>query len=220
MLRALFTKTGDAVWISHLDLMRVLQRAFRRGGMMLKHSQGFTPHPHLSIAMPLSVGVASDYELMDFDLAEKDTTPIDAICEKLNASLPSGVRVLSCYENGRKLKELQYLKAELTLEYDNGVPEGLPQRLQELYERTSLPVEKHGKNGPTETDIAPMIRDVNAAQSDANTVLLTCTVSAQNPTLNPLLLVEAIRRYLPEDLPDFFKCRRLCLYDAQMEIFR
>ena len=220
MIRALFTKTGDAVWISHLDLMRVLQRAFRRGGMMLKHSQGFTPHPHLSIAMPLSVGVASDYELMDFDLAEEDTTPIDAICEKLNASLPSGVRVLSCYENGRKLKELQYLKAELTLEYDNGVPEGVTERLQKLYERTELPVEKHGKNGLTETDIAPMLREVIAAQSDANTVLLTCTVSAQNPTLNPLLLVEAIRRYLPEDMPDFFKCRRLCLYDAQMEIFR
>ena len=220
MIRALFTKTGDAVWISHLDLMRVLQRAFRRGGMMLKHSQGFTPHPHLSIAMPLSVGVASDYELMDFDLAEEDLTPIDAICEKLNASLPSGVRVLSCYENGRKLKELQYLKAELTLEYDNGVPDSVTERLQKLYERTELPVEKHGKNGPTETDIAPMLREVIAAQSDANTILLTCTVSAQNPTLNPLLLIEAIRRYLPEDLPDFFKCRRLCLYDAQMEIFR
>lgn len=220
MIRAQFTKTGDAVWISHLDLMRVLQRAFRRGGMMLKHSQGFTPHPHLSIAMPLSVGVASEYELMDFDLAEEDTTPADAICEKLNASLPDGVRVLSCYENGRKLKELQYLKAELTLEYDNGTPDGLKERLQNLFARPSIPVEKHSKNGVTETDIAPMLRAVTVTQQDADTVLLTCTVSAQNPTLNPLLLIEAIRRYLPEDLPDFFKCRRLCLYDAQMEIFR
>lgn len=219
MLRALFCKTGDAVWISHLDLMRVLQRAFRRGGMMLKHSQGFTPHPHLSIAMPLSVGVASDYELMDFDLAEDDTTPIDAICERLNASLPDGVRVLSCYENGRKLKELQYLKACLILEYDSGVPDGLPQNLQSLFERPALQVEKRGKNGSTETDIAPMIRDIAVSLQDANTVLLTCNVSAQNPTLNPLLLVEAIRRYLPDDVPDFFKCRRLCLYDAQMEIF-
>ena len=54
MARLVFSKTGNAVWISHLDLMRVFQRAFRRAGMLLKHSQGFTPHPCLSMAMPLS----------------------------------------------------------------------------------------------------------------------------------------------------------------------
>ncbi|MFR0733423.1 MAG: DUF2344 domain-containing protein [Oscillospiraceae bacterium] len=43
MPRLLFAKTGNAVWISHLDLMRVFQRAFRRGGILIRHSQGFTP---------------------------------------------------------------------------------------------------------------------------------------------------------------------------------
>ena len=42
--RLLFAKEGDAIWISHLDLMRVFQRAFRRAGMLLRHSQGYTPH--------------------------------------------------------------------------------------------------------------------------------------------------------------------------------
>lgn len=220
MLRALFCKTGNAVWISHLDLMRVLQRAFRRGGMMLKHSQGFTPHPHLSIAMPLSVGVSSDYELMDFALAEGDDTPICEIKDRLNASLPDGVRILECYEDGRKLKDMKYLQAELTLEYDGGVTDGTAERIRALFAQPSVPAEKHGKNGTVEVDLAPMLYKVEAVQTDGNTVKLSCIGSAQNPTLNPLLLADAVSRALPDCKPDFFKCRRLCLYDARLEKFR
>ena len=68
MPRALFEKTGNAVWMSHLDLMRLLQRAFKRADLHLKHTQGFNPRPSVSIALPLSVGVESVCELLDFDL--------------------------------------------------------------------------------------------------------------------------------------------------------
>lgn len=220
MIRAQFTKTGDAVWISHLDLMRVLQRAFRRGGMLLKHSQGFTPHPCLSIAMPLSVGTASVCELMDFELAEGDTTPLCEIKDRLNASLPAGVEVLDCYQDGRKMKELKYLQAVLTLEYDAGVPQDAAAQIENLFSQPTLTVEKHGKNGPVQTDIAPMLQAVSLEKTDANTVQLECTVSAQNPTLNPMLLGEAIRTHLPQAAPDFYKCCRRCFLDAQMQPFR
>ena len=70
MPRMLFEKTGDSVWISHLDLMRVFQRAFRRAGLLLKHSQGFTPRAIVSIALPLSVGMESQCELLDFELED------------------------------------------------------------------------------------------------------------------------------------------------------
>ena len=68
MLRALFEKTGNAIWISHLDLMRVFQRAFKRAGLPLTHTQGYNPRPSVSIALPLSVGVESHCELLDFEL--------------------------------------------------------------------------------------------------------------------------------------------------------
>ena len=58
-LRLRFEKTGRAVWISHLDLMHTIQRAFSRAGYELKYSEGFNPHPQISIALPLSVGMAS-----------------------------------------------------------------------------------------------------------------------------------------------------------------
>ena len=58
-LRLRFEKTGKAIWISHLDLMRVMQRAFLRAGCRMKYSEGFNPHPILSVCLPLSVGAAS-----------------------------------------------------------------------------------------------------------------------------------------------------------------
>ena len=68
-LRLRFTKTGRAVYISHLDLMHTMQRAFSRAGYELKYSEGFNPHPQISIALPLSVGAASLCEIMDFRLS-------------------------------------------------------------------------------------------------------------------------------------------------------
>ena len=58
MPRALFEKAGNAIWISHLDLMRVFQRSFKRAGLPLTHTQGFNPRPSVSIALPMSVGVS------------------------------------------------------------------------------------------------------------------------------------------------------------------
>ena len=57
MRRLLFEKTGNAIWISHLDLMRLFQRAFKRAGLHLTHTQGFNPRPSVSIALPLSAFV-------------------------------------------------------------------------------------------------------------------------------------------------------------------
>ena len=121
MPRLLFEKTGDSVWVSHLDTMRVFQRAFRRAGLMLKHSQGFTPRAIVSIALPLSVGVHSCCELLDYELENDAPVTVEA----LNAALPVGIRVREIVENGRKIKELTHLRASLDLTYDSGVTDSL-----------------------------------------------------------------------------------------------
>ena len=104
MPRLLFAKTGNAVWISHLDLMRVFQRAFRRGGILIRHSQGFTPRAHVSIALPLPVGQESVCELLDFDLAQGVVIPLEEIPARLNATLPAGLHVLAAWPERRKLR--------------------------------------------------------------------------------------------------------------------
>ena len=116
-LRLRFSKTGRAVYISHLDLMRTMQRAFQRAGLSLKYSEGFNPHPQLSILLPLGVGCASVCELMDFRLREE--TGLETLPERLNAALPEGIRVLEAYPAARKARELKWLTIDGLLEYDD-----------------------------------------------------------------------------------------------------
>ncbi len=218
MPRALFEKTGSAIWISHLDLMRLMQRAFKRAGLPLTHTQGYNPRPSVSIALPLSVGVESRCELLDFDL-DGAAVPCDEIKRRLNAALVEGVRVLEVYDHGAKIRELALLNCTVTLEYDNGVPAGAPERIQALFAQDEIIVPKKGKNGVTDQNIVPMIRRIRAEREE-KAVVLTALVCCQNPTLNPMQLPAAIEKYLPELKPDFAKCCRLEIFDINETVFR
>ena len=215
MPRLLFEKTGDSVWISHLDLMRVFQRAFRRAGLLLKHSQGFTPRAIVSIALPLSVGVESVCELLDYELVEGEAT-----AELLNEKLPAGIRVLEIVENGRKIKELTHLRAMIAMEYDRGIPENLVERLDAFYSQESLIIKKHSRKGETETNILPMLCEKKIRSVDEHLVEMEVLVCAQNPSLNPQLLVNALELYAPEMAPDHAVIKRLEIYDSEGKVFR
>lgn len=219
MPRLLFEKTGNAIWISHLDLMRLFQRAFKRAGLPLTHTQGFNPRPSVSIAMPMSVGVESICELLDFDL-DGETVACEDIMARLNDTLVEGVRVLQVYENGKKIRDLSLLHCQVTLEYDGGIRENAISYLQNLFARESLVVPKKSKNGVQEQDIIPMLKSMDFIEAGECDLVLDCVVCCQNPTLNPMQLVAAIELYLPELKPDFAKCKRIEIYDTENNVFR
>ena len=217
-LRLLFIKEAQASYISHLDLLRTFQRSFPRTELEIKHSQGFHPHPIISIVLPLPVGQSSDCELLDFEVTQ--TTDGSGIAEKLNTGMPCGLKVLDCYEVQRPVRELAYLKADLEFDYDNGVPKGAAAQLTELFGRGELVIQKRTKRKElADVDIAPMIRSVELREEEGK-VSGTVVVQAQNPGLNPQLLEKAIANYLPELTPDFVRVRRRELLDAEGKIFR
>ena len=219
MPRALFEKTGNAVYISHLDLMRVFQRAFKRAGLPLTHTKGFNPRPSVSIALPLSLGVSSRCELLDFDL-EGEKVSNDQILEKLNACLTDGVRVLEVYDTGAKIGKLAYLDCIVNLEYDQDLPETAREKICALFAGEEVIVEKKSKNGVTEQNIIPMIRRITVQQIGNREISLEATVCCQNPTLNPMQLSAAIEKYLPDLTPAFAACSRVEIYDTENNVFR
>ncbi len=219
MPRALFEKTGRAIYISHLDLMRVFQRAFKRADLPLTHTQGFNPRPSVSIALPLSVGVESRCELLDFDL-EGEPVPCEEICRRLNHSLVDGVRVREVYDDGAKIKHLAFLDCTVTLEYDNRVPANAVEQVKALFTQSDVLVEKKSKNGVKDENIIPMIRALEVSQPDCQTIVLSARICCQNPTLNPALIPGAIGKYLPELKPDFSKSARTEIYDVNDTVFR
>lgn len=219
MLRALFEKTGNAAYISHLDLMRLFQRSFKRAGLPLTHTKGFNPRPSVSIALPLSLGVESVCELLDFELEEAGFSCRD-IRDRLNAHLTEGVRILEVYDDGAKLKHLAYLSCELLLEYDEGIPENAADRISGLLALPEVIVEKKGKNGITEQNIVPMIQNLELMKEGPKELRLNAMICCQNPTLNPSQLVAAIEKYLPDLKPDFVRICRKEIYNTDKEIFR
>lgn len=216
-LRLRFGKTGRAVYISHLDLMHTMQRAFSRAGYELKYSEGFNPHPQISIALPLSVGAESVCELMDFRLRqEADPKEIPA---RLTAVMPEGIEVSECYEQMRKVAELKYLEVEGAFEYDDADTEEMAARLREFFAADEIVITKKTKRGMGESDIKSAIRSIEFLPMDGQ-VRIKAVISAQEPTLNPELLADALRQKAPEIAPDFAKFRRIETFDAQMKVYR
>ena len=218
-LRLRFEKTGRAVYISHLDLMRTLQRSFNRAGLPLKYSEGFNPHPQIAIALPLSVGTGSLCEIMDFKLKAEETPDLAALPERLNAVLPEGIRVTEAYEFTRKVAELKWLEVRGVFEYDERDPAEMAAKLRDFYAGAPVVITKKTKRGLGETDIRPGIREIRFEAGD-KLVNITTILSAQEPTINPELLAEALRQLAPELAPDFAKFTRIETYDADGKLYR
>lgn len=216
-LRMRFSKTGRAIYISHLDLMATMQRAFSRAGSRLKYSEGFNPRPQISIALPLSVGCASVCELMDFQLLEE--VDITTLKDRLNATMPEGIFVQEIYEPTRKNAEIKWLSIEGVFEYDDREVDIILPQLESFFRRESIVIEKKTKRGFGETDIRPAIAEISFAGGEGG-VALTGLISAQNPTLNPELLAASLRALAPEIAPDFAKFTRIETFDAQNRVFR
>jgi len=94
-LRVRFRRGEELKFISHLDLMRLWQRAFHRAEIALAYSEGFNPRPRISLAAPLALGVTSQAELMDV-LCPKQVSP-HWFTAAVSQQLPSGIEILQVY---------------------------------------------------------------------------------------------------------------------------
>ena len=219
MSRLLFSKTGRARYISHLDLMRTFQRAFQRADLTIKHTEGFNPHPFISLLLPLSLGFSSQTELLEFQLL--DGVSADEVPRRLNKVLPEGITVERCYEGGRKAKELSLVEYQVTLEYDGAAPAGVAGAWTELLGRERLEVakkSKKSKTGETVVDVIPLVKSF-AVETGENAVVLDAVLSAQNPGLNPQVLLTALAGEYPHLMPDFVGYHRKAVLDSAGRLF-
>ncbi len=217
-LRLIFTKEGRAVYISHLDLLRTFQRVFLRQGLVLRHSQGFHPHPIISFALPLPVGQASGCEVLDFEVdGDMDGTGLP---EALNRYMPEGIRATDCYIPVRPVRDLARLRCKAEFLYDSSVPADAAEKIQALLTGGSVVIQKRTKRkAMADVDIRPMLHSLELTE-EPGMLTLDVVVSAQNPGLNPALLATAVETHLPEMKPDFVQVRRLELLTESGEQFR
>ena len=216
-LRMRFSKTGRAVYISHLDLMHTMQRAISRCGCSLKYSEGFNPHPQISIALPLSVGQSSVCEIMDFKLIQ-EIEP-DELKNKLNHSLPEGIKADNIYYSDNKASEIKWISVTGSLEFDSGNISLISEDLKNFYAGEHLVISKKTKRGTADFDIKEGFKELQLEPHDGK-VKLSAYISAAEPSFNPDLFVEALKQLRPEICPDFAEFMRIELFDKNMNVFR
>lgn len=217
--RLFFQKRDTARYISHLDLMRTFQRAFQRAGLEVWHTEGFNPHAFVSLPLPLSVGFSSDCEILEFELL--GGAQLHEVPERLTRALPRGIQVLQCYEIARPIRELAYVDYAVNMIYDGGIPSGAAAAMAALTERDTFVVQKpskKAKSGVVALDIIPLIRQVTFTE-DGGTLCLRAILAAQNPGLNPQILVSAL---IGEGGggADYVSYHRIEVLDAALAAFR
>jgi len=204
-----YTKTGSSKYISHLYLMATMQRSFIRAGIGLKYSEGFNPHPYMSVALPLSVGYESICELIDVAVLESFTPDIEKI------ELPEGIEIIDAYIPESRFNDITWLEIYGKFHYSEQVSEELLAKIKQHLSRDSLIILKRTKRGTKDLDIAPFIKDFDIKLEDC--ISFKAKISAQNPTINADDLINALDAH---QKPDHFDFKRIEIYDADMIIFK
>ncbi|MCX7615192.1 MAG: TIGR03936 family radical SAM-associated protein [Clostridiales bacterium] len=215
--RMRFSKTGNAKFVSHLDTMRLFQRTFQRAKLPLWYTEGFNPHPYVSILLPLSTGFAGLDEIIDFDL-HSDSLPEHAL-EMINQALPSGFHAHTIGCALTKPKEIAYAEYEIELYADDVPKQKLLSQIHALFERDSILTKKKSKSGEIEVDIKDFMVGVKAYLKDGE-IKINTVLSAGNQNLNPEYLVKVIHKELSlNSCPDALFTRKSIL-NEHLEIFR
>jgi radical SAM-linked protein len=168
-LRVTFAKGEEVKYISHLDLMRLWERALRRAEVPLLHSQGFNPRPKLSFAAPLAVGITGQREIVDVMLERP--LAIKDFARAVHAQLPSGITLVEVEEVYATLPPLQ---AQVRgAEYLATVAPGegrdqLEERIASLLASAHLPRLRRGR----EYDLRPLIEEVWLEKHEARQYVL------------------------------------------------
>lgn len=194
-VRLNFSKTGRAIYISHLDVNRMMTRAVRRARLPMWYTEGFNPHPYIAFALPLSLGQSSDCEYMDIRI-EGDMTD-EEVMTRLNDTLPEGLKILSVGAPVHDAKEIEKAQYFVKIIFANSEDaSAFAEKADVLIKSEELIAEKPGKKGHRkimkQVNLIDMIYDAKITCSDS-VVNLQCVLSAGNThNLNPTLLVETI----------------------------
>lgn len=160
-LRIRFSRSEELKFISHLDIIRLWERALRRARIALAYSEGFSPHPRISLAAPLSVGITSDAELMDIVLAGQ-VSP-HWFTSAVNQQLPSGMRVLEVYPIAPGIPSLQsqvrFAEYEVDVETEKSTEE-IEAAISGLLSLERLPWHHMRDTGRRSYDLRALIDDI------------------------------------------------------------
>ena len=181
LIRVKYKKEDEMIFISHLDLQRLLQRAFRRAKINLSYSEGFNPHPKMSYGHALALGVESQGEYVDIEI--EDDIEVDEFLERINNQLPEGIKFIKGQEIDPKTPSLSsvIVYGEYIFNIDLDTPlskEFVKSRVLNFVKSEEIIVTKTNKKGrKVEVDIRPLIKNFDLVSLDDKKVTFESTIA-------------------------------------------
>ncbi len=183
--RLTFSKTGRARYLSHLELVRMFVRAFKRAGLDMSYSQGFHPMPRISFADALPVGVESLEETL-FITLNAPTAP-ESLYARINQQMPDGIAVTAVQQIQADQKKIRLKESAFLVTLPHGAITGAD--LRPFLEADHFPINKTNKKGMHEIDARPLVKSINLVSSHCLALVLR---HPDGPKLKPQELVQGI----------------------------
>lgn len=201
-VRLRYTKRGKVRWISHRDVARAMERAFRITELPLAFSEGFSPHPKVSFGLALSTGHESDAEYLDLEFVRE--VDLDELPAQLTAALPEGMAVTGAERLVERAPALQEVVTavewRIEVVHGDGSPVSagvLRARIEVALAAAELPTERWRKGRQVIEDVRPVIRHIDVAEYARDTELITevsMELSTQPRSAKPGEILAAIAR--------------------------
>ena len=192
-VRIKFRKYGVLKFIGHLDVMRFFQKVMRRAEIPIAFTGGYSPHMIMSFASPLGIGLTSDGEYVDIELAEPISS--EEAVKRMNAVMVEGMEIVSFRQISEE-KKATGMAIVAAADYFVNVQKGvLPQNWKEIftefYKQPDIRIVKQTKRSEQEVNIRPMIYEAEFYEDKL--FLKLAAGSVQN--LKPDLVMGAFLKY-------------------------
>lgn len=201
-------------YISHLDFVRLFHRTIRRAGIDFMFSQGYNPHPIMTVAQPLSVGVTSDSEYMKVGFAGDYDEKY--LVKTINDALPPGYKILAAKRvEGKEidLTKIDHAIYTVELEYEGDAD------VDALLEEKELIVPKKTKSGIKDSDIRPYIYDIEKLNEDDGVLEMRMNIAVGSVyNLKPKSIIDAMEKYLPDFKAGFMNVHRNAMLIGDKEV--
>lgn len=198
-VRIKFKKVYESIFISHLDLVRTFQRAMRRAKLPMVYSEGFNPHPRMSFAQALGLGMSSIGEYMDVTINED--LDLEEIKTPLNNNLPMGIELIDIRRLNDNAKTAMSIvsHSQYSINMVLDVMDDMKKKFNDFINQPNIFAKKmqFKKNKVTIVDIKPLIREIHIDVGEIeNELLISCVVACgSDANLKPELLIKALEEY-------------------------
>lgn len=221
-----FTKLGYLKFISHLDLVDLFQRTLFQNKVDVKFSEGFNPHPRMSIAYPLPLGIESNSEYMEIYLNSR--IDLKDFLIKMNERLPAGIKIArAMYDDdesiSNKVKSVVYAFKLLNTFFDKNKDVDIAKELDKINSMDIVEIERKRKKGKRRIFVKENAKEYLKRLELKDEAIYAYIKMSENGSLKPALIFDILNNYTKINMDELdIDLERIGLYqdeDGLKEIF-